>query len=86
MPRARELAQGEFISSPAHILGLHNFIGFAEFEDTVLMNAGLMGKSIGPTILFGLHRKPVIPETSREVGTIYWVSIEFPPGTHPCGF
>ncbi len=52
------LAQNEPIGIPADILGAHDFIGFAAFEDAVLMDTGFVCKGVGTHYrLVGLHRE-----------------------------
>ena len=52
------LAQHHLVGAPAHILGAHDFVGFAVLEHAVLMDAGFVGKGIGADDgLVGLHRE-----------------------------
>src|SRR3970040_2314371 len=52
------LAEHNAVRCPANILGAHDFICLAFFDDTVLMNAGFMRKGVSPHDRFiGLYRK-----------------------------
>ena len=55
---ARVLAQDHAVLGPAHVLGAHDLVGLAVLENTVLVDAGLVGEGVGPDHrLVGLHGK-----------------------------
>src|SRR3989344_5892027 len=52
------LSQHHAIRGPANILGAHDFVGLAFFDNPVLMDAGLVREGIGAdNCLVRLHRK-----------------------------
>ena len=53
------LTQHQTVRIKAHGPGLHNLVSHPVFKNTVLMNAGFMGKGIGSHDgLVGLHHNP----------------------------